>query len=75
MDKGAGMQRTLSLNSREFELVVGSLTQLSTFIQGLPWSCSDEKRNYKEEIEGLIKRLKQQGDESVGGVYIDGVRQ
>ncbi len=68
------MQRTVSLNSREFELVIGSLSQLSLFIQGLPWSCSDEKRNYKEEIEGLIKRLKEQGDNSSGGVFIDGER-
>ena len=69
------MQRTVSLNGREFELVTGALSQLSLFMSHLPFSSADDKKMYREEVDKLIKRLKDQADAPVAGVFIDGVRQ
>lgn len=69
------MQRSVSLNSREFELITGALSQLALFMTHLPFSSADDKKMYAEEVQKLIKRLKDQADAPVGGVYIDGVKQ
>lgn len=68
------MQRTVSLNSREFELITGALNQLSLFMRHLPFSSADDKKMYQEEVDKLIKRLIDQAGAPIGGVYIDGAR-
>lgn len=71
------MQRTVSLNSREYELVLTGLShsveKLNTF-EDMAIHTSDERKMLYEEYEKLITRLKEQADTPSGGTYIDGVR-
>lgn len=68
------MQRTLSLNSREYELVRGAVNQAKLSVACLPWSTEEERRMTIEEFNNLLKKIEDIENNSSGGVFIDGER-
>lgn len=68
------MQRTLSLNSREYELVRGSVKKAQLSIKCLPWPTDEDRRAIMEEFDKLLAKIEDIENNGSGGVFIDGER-
>lgn len=68
------MQRTVSLNGREYELVQEALEHAIIYLRRSTMMEPDELKMLIEEHLNLHRRFKEQADTPSGGTYIDGVR-
>lgn len=69
------MQRTISVNGFEHYLILAGLAMLEAHYKVLPNEMSNDECKMKiEEIAKLIKRLSEDSNKPIGGVFIDGER-